>query len=305
MKRGIDVAKWNRITDYHAVKAAGVDFAIVKVINAKNEADGLFYRHMEGFRQAGIPVIGGYTYTYANTVAKASVASAAFVKRASAEGIDFMWLDIEDKVMMNLGPVLVDIINVYREAARSAGMGFGIYTGVYFFNTYIKKYISKLPGVRFWFARYPYSDKKFTMSDEAPAAKNMPANVDIDGWQFSSKGIVPGITGYVDMNIWYETEPFATSQEIEITTDVNPFEEPSTVIKLGSSGEGAKWVQWYLWRFGLLLTDGVPDISKITGYIDVESSNAIGESQVRLGLTGNKVDKKVGKETRSLYKKVA
>ena len=34
--KGIDIAKWNLITNYQLVKNAGIEFAIVKVINSKN-----------------------------------------------------------------------------------------------------------------------------------------------------------------------------------------------------------------------------------------------------------------------------
>ena len=45
-KKGIDIAKWNKVTHYQSVKNAGVQFAIVKVINAQNKPDGRFYEHM-------------------------------------------------------------------------------------------------------------------------------------------------------------------------------------------------------------------------------------------------------------------
>ena len=35
-KKGLDIAKWNKITDYKTVKNTGMGFAIVKIINAQN-----------------------------------------------------------------------------------------------------------------------------------------------------------------------------------------------------------------------------------------------------------------------------
>lgn len=37
MMKGIDVAKWNGNIDWNKVKAAGVEFAVLKVINKSNK----------------------------------------------------------------------------------------------------------------------------------------------------------------------------------------------------------------------------------------------------------------------------
>ena len=80
-----------------------------------------------------------------------------------------------------------------------------------------------------------------------------------------------------------------------ITVDKNPFTEPTRTIRLGSRGEGAKWTQWYLWRFGLI------DQSGIDGDIGPISDAAIREAQRRLGL---KDDGAVGPVTKSVFKKI-
>lgn len=70
-KKGIDIAKWNKVTHYQSVKNAGVQFVIVKVINASNKPDSRFYEHVAGCNSAGLPIIAGYTYSYADTEDKA------------------------------------------------------------------------------------------------------------------------------------------------------------------------------------------------------------------------------------------
>lgn len=87
----------------------------------------------------------------------------------------------------------------------------------------------------------------------------------------------------------------------KVTIEYNPFNEPTETIAIRSKGEGARWVQWYLWRFGLLTTNGVADSTKIDGIIGQESYNAIKTAQERLGAKANGV---VTKETRELFKKV-
>ncbi|HBV81360.1 MAG TPA: hypothetical protein DEB74_00885, partial [Lachnospiraceae bacterium] len=80
---------------------------------------------------------------------------------------------------------------------------------------------------------------------------------------------------------------------VVITPESNPYKEPTTNIRKGTKGEGAKWVQWCLWRFGLL------DKSEIDGVIGSKSDMAIREAQRRLGLA---VDGIVGKNTCQTFK---
>ena len=74
---------------------------------------------------------------------------------------------------------------------------------------------------------------------------------------------------------------------------INPYIEPTVNVRKGSRGEGARWVQWCLWRFGLL------DKSGIDGVIGLKSDAAIRTAQGRLGLV---VDGIVGKNTREKFK---
>lgn len=299
-KRVIDLSGWNVVTSYPAVKASGVDEVILKVIGKTLSADKRFKEHYYGCANAGIKVIGGYTYCYANTVEKAKTAAAAFVRTGKGM-VDKLWLDLEDKVMMRLGSRIVDIINVYQTAAKGAGMEFGIYTGVAFYNSYLKPYVKQLAGIDFWFARYPKT-KTYGVLEAAPGEPSsyLPAGVPIAGWQFTSCGQVPGISGKVDLSDWYYNEPQTSASGMPV--DKCPYKEPDVTVKFGSTGEGANWVLWYLWRFGMLLdASGKPDGARINGYIGQADETAIKQAQTALGL---KADGKAGPATRAAFKKV-
>lgn len=86
------------------------------------------------------------------------------------------------------------------------------------------------------------------------------------------------------------------SQQCVITAESNPFIEPITVVKKGSRGESVKWVQWYLWRFGLINQAG------IDGIFGTNTDIAVREAQKRLELNQ---DGKVGSVTRQAWKKLA
>lgn len=292
-KKGIDIAKWNLITNYQSVKDAGVEFTIVKVINSSNKPDGRFYEHMSGCNSVGLPVIAGYTYSYANTEDKAIKAADAFVEVGAPKGIDTMVLDLEDKSMMGLGSKILKIIDIYRQTAQAANMDFLIYTGASYYNPCLKPYIREIADIPIWWARYPFT-KEYTLKTPIPDTKYLPTGIDIAGWQYTSKGVITGINGCVDLNIWYKNE-LAQNTQFEIAVQHNPFTEPVTNVKIGKTGNDAMWVQWYLWRFGLLRKDD------IDGAIGKKSDVAIREAQRRLGLA---VDGIVGKASRALWKKI-
>ncbi len=298
--KGIDIAKWNKITDYIAVRNTGVQFAILKVINAQNNPDIRFYEHAAGCDSVGIPIIGGYTYSYANTADKAKKAADAFVETAKPKGIDAMWLDLEDNAVKGLGSSIINIINIYKMFAESANMDFGIYTGAAYYNPYLKPYAKEIVDIPIWWARYPFI-KERTITADIPDSKYLPAGIELTGWQYSSKGVIPGIQGYTDLNIWYKKEQFENVAK-EIPVEYNPFTEPTANVMVGKTGNDASWVQWYLWRFGKL-TDSVgqADATKIDGIFDAETKRQVKEVQTLLGLVADGI---VGKVTRSVWKKV-
>ena len=299
-RKGCDFAKWIPIKDYDKVRRAGVEFAILKVINGSNQPDSRFYEHVSGLNSAGVPIIGGYTYSYANTVEKAQKAADAFIEVGKPKGINTMWLDLEDNAVKGLGSNIIKIINVYKMFAESASMNFGIYTGASYYNPYLKPYAKEIAGIPIWWARYP-SLKDFTISADVPDSKYLPKDIAISGWQYSSKGRIDGINGYVDMNVWYDKEPFEKTTH-EIPIEYNPFTEPVSNVTVGKTGNDANWVLWYLWRFGKLTdSKGQPDMTQINGIFDEGTEEKVKEVQAVLGLVPDGI---VGKITRSVWKKI-
>lgn len=287
-----DWAKWN-IINYQAAKNAGIEAVILKVINAQNNPDGRFFEHVEGCNSVGLPIIAGYTYSYANTEDKARKAADAFVEIGAPRGIGTMVSDLEDKSIMGLGSKILKIIDIYRQTAQEAGMDFLIYTGASYYNPFLKPYIREIADIPIWWARYPFI-KEYTPTMSTPDSKYLPTGIELAGWQYTSKGVIPGAKGYVDLNAWYRDEPMQNTK-YEITVVYNPFTEPVANVKEGTTGNDARWVQWYLWRFGLIKKE------EIDGIIGPLSVAAIQEAQRRLGLAADGI---VGKVTRATWKKI-
>lgn len=300
-KKVIDLSKWNIVDDYSGIKRCHTDGAIVKVINSQNSPDGRLDTHVNGLRKAQVPVVGGYNYLYANTESKAKSVAPVFFEMCKERRIPQGWADIEDACMKNIGHTMVKIIDIYRNEAEKRGIYFGIYTGQSFYNQFIKPYKSQIGSIPFWIARYPSATKEYTPMSAAPSTPGLPTGIDLDGWQYTSKGVVSGVRGYTDISLWWEDTPFISTSP-EITVQINPFTEPASNVTVGTLGNDANWTLWYLWRFGLLLdANGAPDQTKVDGMIDRVDGELIKEAQSRLGLTPDEI---VGKITRRTWKNV-
>lgn len=293
--KGVDLSKWNVINDYATMKQDGVEFAILKAINASKAKDGRFETHVKGCNEAGINILGTYHYTYATSSAKAKEAAKRWLDAADGRFKKF-YLDWEDATLPKT-QVAVNIINAYAETIRAAGYDMDLYTGLYHYNTYLKKYAADIP-CDIWMARYYAGYNTFYTADN-PDERYRPSVERLIGWQYTSSGAVNGAAGRLDMSIWYES---VVESMTTITAEYNPFTEPTQTVKLGTLGNDANWVLWYLWRFGMLLdAEGNPDSTRINGIIDKNAVESIRTSQRALGTDD---DGKVGKITRRLYKLV-
>ena len=295
----IDLSGWNEVQSYNNVKTAGIDYAILKAINKDLNADKKFEQHFQGCTGAGIAVIGTYHYSYATTVAKAKEAAKSWIKTVNGRCSTY-YLDWEDDSLPKDSRA-VDIINTYADEVHKAGGRLAVYCSLSWYNSYLKKYSDKLT-YDYWIARY-YAGYKIFAPSESVDTQYMPSiKNSLTGWQYTSSGAVAGIKGSVDINIWYKDIPAQAAGANEMPIDHNPYKEPKKNVQIGTTGNDANWVLWYLWRFGLLLDEnGLPDAKKINGIISAGDVEVIKMSQTLLGTTADGV---VGKITRGLYTKI-
>ena len=231
MVKGIDVAKWNGTIDWSKVKASGVHFAILKVINKQCREEDAFQKNYVGATTQGLSV-GCYNYSYATTVEKARQDAGKVLQVLNGRKMPCkVWLDVEDKCQQGLGHLLIDIINAYRQVIEYAGYEFGVYTGLYFYNTYLKPYATELK-CDFWIARYP-SSTKVMVSYNPPEGKKPSIRHALWGWQYSSSGSVPGINGNVDMDLYYGDVSMPTLRKGSSGADVKELQ--ILLIKAGYS----------------------------------------------------------------------
>lgn len=292
---GIDISHWQEYVNFEKVfnNNHKIEFVILKLSQYKSKDSKFETYYAQISKKAKV---GAYIYNKVKNVEQAREEAEYAVKCLNGRKMDCaIWLDMEDSSMRALGKAkLLEIIDVEAEIIKRAGYVVGIYCNRdWYMNVLGGSELSK--KYSFWIARYPASDNgtvKENLSPDGYAGCVM--------WQYSSKGKVDGIAGNVDMDIAF-TDISKLSNKVtedicikDITIDINPFQEPEEIIKIKSKGDGVRWVQWYLWRFGLISKSGIDGIFGINTYA------AVKEAQKKLGLAADGI---VGKLTKEAFMK--
>lgn len=193
----IDVSRFNGNIDWNAVKASGIDYAIIRVGYRGYESgtlvmDSMFETNMSGAIAAGIKV-GAYIVTQAVNTSEAVEEASFIVQACSKYSISLpLVIDVEtagggsgrgDKISASTRTA---VINAYSQAVRNAGYTPMLYASKSWLEGRINTG-SVYSSCKIWIARYNdtlgYSGRY-----------NM--------WQFRSDGGVDGINGCVDISAW-------------------------------------------------------------------------------------------------------
>ena len=206
MYKGVDVSSYQGVIDWTKAKAAGVDFAILKVMRKDLTPDKQFERNWAGCLAAGVPIQSVYNYTYATTAEKSASDARQVLAILGPDRHPTVVLDYEDKSLPT-GKDAAKIINAYGDVITEGGCKFAIYFGMAYYNENLKDampYI-KQEYKKGWEARYYNGYKVMNITDDVDESQK-PVNFDgeLYGWQYTSSGRVDGIEGSVDLDVWYE-----------------------------------------------------------------------------------------------------
>ena len=205
MYRGVDVSGFHGKIDWNKAKAAGVEFAVLKVIRKDLEPDRQFENNWRGCMEAGVIVSGVYNYTYASTTEKAVSDAKRVLQILGKDRHPFVWLYWEAKCLPR-GKAAAEIVNAYGDVITAGGCRFGLCFGKTFRITDREEILPYVKSEyrRGWEMWYPFGGMmKITDPVEKPENQNE-ANGNFYGWQYSGSGIVDGISKKVNLNLWYE-----------------------------------------------------------------------------------------------------
>ena len=196
IEKGIDVSKWNGTIDWNKVKSSGIDYVIIRAGFGASSVDAKFKTYIEGAANAGLK-IGVYWFSYATSPEKAALEAKKCLETVSPykNSITYpIFFDYEYdsvKYANNNGVTITrnsatQIASAFMNTIKSYGYDTGIYTNKDFSTTYFTENL--INSTNLWIAKY----NKTNILNESCSMV-----------QYSEKGLVPGINGYVDLNYTY------------------------------------------------------------------------------------------------------
>ena len=203
MRKAVDVSSYKGMIDWQAVKAAGIVHAVLRSVVKDGSADQRFAENAAGCKKAGMP-FDIYKYSYALSEEESRKEAELVMKlleKHDCPKTTCIWWDMEyDRQKALKRTSLMRILAVAKEEAEKAGYPFGVYCNKDWYENVLDSASLDCPV---WLARYP-SSQEMELSDN-PDERYKPTFVSqvLWGWQYTSAGKVPGITGRVDLNILY------------------------------------------------------------------------------------------------------
>lgn len=195
---GIDVSQWQGNIDFNKVKAAGVDFVIIRAGYGRNisQKDPYFEQNYARAKAAGLNV-GVYWYSYANSAVDAKTEAAVCLQAIKGKTFEYpIYFDLEERSQFNKGAAFCSsLVTAFCDAIEKAGY----FAGLYISRSPLTKYITVDVQKRYalWVAEYG-------------AKLNYSGSVGM--WQNSSSWRVPGVNGNVDHDYSYVDYPSIIKQ---------------------------------------------------------------------------------------------
>ncbi len=193
MSKGIDVSRHQGAVDWKKVKAAGIEFAVIRAGYGMyaNQADTEFAANMQGAKSAGVPV-GVYWYSYAVTEAEAKREAETCLKiiepyRGQIALPVFFDQEYEPGIKAQTKETRTKLCLAFLEAVRQAGYRPGLYCSYDWYQNWVDS--SRLSAYPVWIAQY--------------ASRCSYAGQNLVAWQYTGKGTVNGVTSLVDLDEGY------------------------------------------------------------------------------------------------------
>lgn len=190
--KGIDISLFQPRADFPAIKAAGIDFVMLKAGQGRIPGewnapftDPYFELYIKAADAAGL-YAGSYWYFMANSEAEVREEAAYYIALLRKYKFNHqLWaaLDVEDSHLTGDRAALTARVKLFCDLVRAAGFRPMVYAN----SWWLESRFESPAGVPIWEANWSASAR--------PSRARM--------WQYTSTGRVGGINGNVDMNVAY------------------------------------------------------------------------------------------------------
>ena len=181
---GIDVSSWQRNIDFNEVKNAGIELVYIKASEGRTLKDPYFEQNYANAKANGLKV-GFYHYVTARSISDADIQARFFASVIEGKEPDLK-LAMDFESFGNLDIDEINDIGLYfmRKVEELTGKEMVIYSNTYNART---RFGGELVNYPLWVAQWQVSKPSDNGKWDTWA-----------GWQYTSKGTLPGINGYVD-----------------------------------------------------------------------------------------------------------
>ena len=209
---GIDVSNWQGNIDYAQVKAAGIEIVYIKASEGTTYKDPYFERNYANAKANGLKV-GFYHFVTATNVQAARNQAQFFASVISGKSPDCkLAMDFEQFREGLSVDEINEISKAFLETVRQlTGKEVVVYSNLNDAKTiFSRELASQYP---LWVA---YWGSESGLLNSSSNWQNW------EGWQYTNRGIVAGVNGYVDRN------RFTENIFLEECTNCPPVENPNT-----------------------------------------------------------------------------
>ena len=188
MHRGVDISNLNGNVDMPLIKNAGNEFCICRATegtSGSGSQDEKYHQNIINAKAAGLKT-GAYHFSHFADIAKEESELQNFLNFIEDTTPDMVVLDAENSCQGDVTGLCLDFLDNIAKIAQPL-----IYTYPAWLKAHFNTSIMKYP---LWIANYGVSDPDIGFYDGYGI------------WQYTDKGQISGVSGYVDMN--YMTDTF-------------------------------------------------------------------------------------------------
>ncbi len=221
--QGIDVSEWQGNINFEQVAASGIKIVYIRSSLGNSYIDPYFQQNYQKARAAGLK-IGFYHYVTARSVSQAKSQAQFFARVVQGKRFQCrLAMDFEDLTGLSAAQATEIGLAFIRETEKASGKKAVVYSNTYNAGAMFGGAMTKYP---LWAASYGVPQPSSAVNWTSWA-----------GWQYTDKGQIPGISGYVDRDIFTRAMLLKSSEPVNPDPEPTPPPSPETITYRVKSGD--------------------------------------------------------------------